>query len=518
VRRCVALLIVVIYLSAIVALGTIPVQPPKRVSTSSNGGSSLPDIENFIRQVESWKDNYKDRFEYLQKLLYKPAWTNTSYVPPDVWLYYPQSANKTINRTDEIKIEALIQNTNSIEIRRALFLNLEIMEPGETTFKPAKAGVKIIQVNEYDEKTETALRAFPEISSFRFLKRVGDVKLRISWTDGEYKLYSSRENISPEYGCYPELVLNVTNIPPRINNSTMKVDPVQAKWDDYIQYTGSFKEMGLAQNAGTNIVKEESPVQVTLYIYNNSQEVFNKTKPFLPEDAITFSTRDASLFKESDAGKNFTYRYSCTDGIIGGPNTTWSEVKVGPNIRPNPKIKVSDLRARCEDENYYWWQNYDFSMKAKSMSTDPVNLKVDLYTDTPNHPGKQIASRVVTVLSNNDTEVNFPNVKPFDVADANLTFSYHFGLSAPDQDGKNSIGNNGFKINSKVVPYSIYHPIMVVNLVAIFIVILIGSMLIEFKLQRGIEAQESQSKKISGNKGRSGVNLQRAISKIFKRD
>jgi hypothetical protein len=486
VRQHVALLIVVIYLSAIVALGTIPVPPPKKVPTSSSSSSRSPDIENFIRQVESWKDNYKDRFEYLQKLLYKPAWTNTSYVPPDVWLYYPPSANNTINRTDEVKIEAIIQNTNSIEIRRALFLNLEIMEPGETSFKPAKAGVQIIQVNEYDETEKTARRTFPELSSFRFLKRVGDVKLRVSWTDGEYKLYSSRENSFPDYGYYPELALNVTNIPPQINNSTMKVDPMLAKWDDYIQYTGSFEEIGLAQNTGSNVGKEENPIQVTLHIYNNSQEVFNKTKPFLPEDSISFSTKDASLFKESDSGKNFTYRYSCTDGIIGGPNTTWSGVGEGPHIRPNPKIKVTNLKASCEDENYYWWQNYNFSIEAKSQSSEPVNLKVDLYTDTMAHPGKRVASQSVIVPGNDSIDVIFKDVKPFDVADANQVFHYYFGYSAPDQDGKSQsnslIGPKA--INSKLVRYEIYSWEMILNILLILGLSMASGILLERRMLR----------------------------------
>jgi hypothetical protein len=487
-RRFVAILLILIYLSVVVAQGDvdIPVTSGGARVSSSGGGSKSPEIENFIRQVEGWKNNYKDRFEYLQKLLYKPAWTNTSYVPPDVWLYYPPSDNKTINRTDEIKVEAIIQNTNPIEIRRALFLNLEIMEPGESSFKPAKTGVQIIQVNEYDENEKTARRVFPELSSFNFLKRVGEVKLRVSWTDGEYKLYSSRENSFPEYGYYPELALNVKNIPPMINNSTMKVDPMLAKWDDYIQYTASFEDTGAAQNTGGSAGNEENPVQVTLHIYNDSLEVFNKTKPFLPGDAITFSTRDASIFKESDASKNFTYRYSCTDGIKGGLNTTWSKEENGPNIRPNPRIKVTNLKASCEDENYYWWQNYNFSLEAKSQSSEPVDLKVDLYTDTPAHPGRFIASQAVIVPTNSSVDIIFKSMQPFDVADADQTFRYYFRYSAPDQNSRTQSDKMpGLKvINTKLIRYDTISGLGIGNIAVMLLMALLISWLVERRFYR----------------------------------
>jgi hypothetical protein len=490
-RRRVALfslLLLAAYLTFMVAQGDVkvPVTSGKASTSSGGGGSRSPDIENFIRQVESWKTNYKDRFEYLQKLLYKPAWTNTSYVPPDVWLYYPPSANKTINRTDEVKMEAIILNKNPIEIKRALYLTLEIMEPGETSFKPANTGVQIIQVNEYDEKEQTARRTFPELNSFGYLNKVGDVKLRVKWTDGEYKLYSSREKSFPDYGYYPELILNITNIPPRINNSTMKVEPLQAKWDDYIQYTGSFEEIGSANNSRTIVGQEEHPVQVTLHIYNNSQEVFNITKPFLPRGAISFSTKDASLFKESDAGKNFSYRYSSTDGIKGGPNTTWSALGDGPRIRPNPRIKVDNLKASSEDENYYWWQEYNFSLEAKSQSSAPVDLRVDLYTDTPEHPGKLAASQTVIVPVNESIPIVFSSIRPFDVADANQTFRYYFGYSAPDQYGKtrSDIIQGERAIGAKLINQDLAISTGIASVVAIFAVCLLIGAVIERRFYR----------------------------------
>jgi hypothetical protein len=508
-RGFVVILLILIYISVIVAQGDVDVPVTSggaRVSSGGGGGSRSPDIENFIRQVESWKTNSPERFDYLKTLLFKQNFTTSKYVAPAVWLYYP-SKNKTISRYDPIEIGALVLNTNPIEIRRALYLTMEIQEPGETGFKPAKAATQIIQVNEYNDVWNTSLRVFPDLSSFEYLRQVGTVRLRVNVTDGQYKYKSSIQTNDPEHGYYGDLLLNVSNIPPAVNNTTMSVSPNVAKWDDYIQYTASMEDIMKGKKATTIASKEENPVQVTLYIYNASNKVFNITKPFLPTDPISFSTKDANIFREQDAGKNFTYRYSCTDGIKGGNNTTWTKFGEGPHLRQNPKIKVIDPKADCEEGTFYWWQNYKFGLKVMSLSPDPVNLKVDLYTNTPDHPGKYIASQTMLVPSNNYTEIDFLNVRPFDVADANKTFSYYFGFSAPDQDGKNTIGANGFGLNPKIMPYSIYHPLMLFNLGFMLILIVGVNLLIERKLKRGIKAQESSSGKASRKNGRGGANL-----------
>ena len=66
-------------------------------------------------------------------------------------------------------------------------MKLEIQEPGEKNFKPAKTATQIIQVNDYNEKTNaTAIKNFPLIfTSFGYLKKVGDVKFRINISDGQ---------------------------------------------------------------------------------------------------------------------------------------------------------------------------------------------------------------------------------------------------------------------------------------------------------------------------------------------
>ena len=68
-RGFVAVLLIFFCLSVIVVQGDRDVPPPSpSKASSSGGGSRSPDIENFIRQVESWKTNYPDRFDYLKKL------------------------------------------------------------------------------------------------------------------------------------------------------------------------------------------------------------------------------------------------------------------------------------------------------------------------------------------------------------------------------------------------------------------------------------------------------------------
>jgi hypothetical protein len=201
---------------------------------------------------------------------------------------------------------------------------------------------------------------------------------------------------------------------------------------------------------------------------------------------ISFSTKDANIFKEMDAGKNFTYRYSATDGIKGGNNMTWTNLGYGPNIRPNPKIKVTDLNASCEDNNYYWWQGYNFGLKAKSQGAGPVSLKVDLYTDTPAHPGRRIASQTVIVPTNDTIDAPFKDTHPFDVADANQTFSYYFRYSVPDQDGRSqSITKIGPSvINARLIRYDTISALGLGNVLLILIFALLFGTMVERRFYR----------------------------------
>jgi hypothetical protein len=455
-------------------------------SGGGGGGSKVPDIDNFIRQMEGWKNNYPERFDYLKKLLYKEPFTTQKYVPPAVWVYYPPENNTTVSRNEEIDIGAVVLNQNPIEIRRALYLNLEAQGPGDTEFKPAKTGTQITQVNEYDDKTNTTVRIFPDFKSFSYLKRVGDVKLRIKVSDGQYDYYSSIQNDSPKDGYYGDLKMKVYDIPPRINNSTMYVSQSSDRWDDFIEYTASLEDDHLNDSLTPSINKDQNAVFVTLHILLNGTEMNNITKPFLMGDPVIFSTKDKNIFNETDAGKNFSYCYSCTDGVIGGNNTTWSEVKNGPYLRPNPKIKVDDLTMKSEDGNYYWWQKYAFGVRMKSQNKDGETVMVALYTDTPTYPKRYVLSKPVYLSGANYTDVSFTDVSPFDVADCSKTFRYYFTYTSPDQYGKyeSSLADGPQEINPRLISYDIASFPAVANLLVIIMAALIIGIAIERRFYR----------------------------------
>jgi hypothetical protein len=147
---------------------------------------------------------------------------------------------------------------------------------------------------------------------------------------------------------------------------------------------------------------------------------------------------------------------------------------------------VTNLNASCEDNHYYWWQGYNFGLRAKSQGTEPVNLKVDLFTDTSANPGKLIASQTVLVTTNDSIDINFKGAHPFDVADCNNTFRYYFRYSEPDQDGRTQSDRmSGPKvINSKLVRYEIYSWEMILNLLLVIGLSLVSGILLEKKIFR----------------------------------
>jgi hypothetical protein len=452
-------------------------------SSGGGGGSRAPDIDAFTQQLEYWKTYYPDKLDYIKKLLYKEPFTTAEYVPPAVWVYYP--SNKTnVSRFEDLAIGAMVQTENPIEIRRAIYLTLEIQAPGETQFKPAKVGTQIIQVNEYSDKN-TTIRMFPELQSLSFLQRMGEVKIRINVTDGQYRYDSMIQDDYPQMGYYGQLKLNVYNIPPQINSSTMKVSPDPAKWDDYIQYSAALQAQGKNQSS-TSLDKDQRGVEVTLHIFDGDKETNSITKPFLPGDTVIFSTRDKSIFNENDSGKNFTYRYSATDGVLGGPNTTWTEVVPGPHMRPLAKIRVGDLLIKPEDDNYYWWQKYLFGIGIKSQSQNGEVVTVSLYTDTPSHPKKFVSSQSVRITGENYTEVTFADTRPFNVADRDQLFRYYFTYSSPDQSGKyESTWTDGpKKINPKLMQYEMASLPGIANLFLILVAAISAGVLLERRFFR----------------------------------
>jgi hypothetical protein len=401
------------------------------------GGSSLS-LDKFKNYLERWQKEDPDKFDLVKKLLYKEPWTKTEYDNPRVNINY-NASKLNITRNDPLRIRAYVENPNSEEIRRALYLHLEVKEPGDTAFKPI--GLRqIIQVNEYTftGKTNITSIEFPEPTSFHYLKKVGNVELRINVSDGRNRYTSLNSPSSPNYGYFSLLSLNVDNIPPMINNSTLWVTP-NATWDGFVEYRASLNDTGWELAA---LGSKKSTINATLHIYdeNGTTEKLKLPKVFPEGDEIVFSTKDAAIFSESDAGKNFTYNISVSDGIIGGANTTWSETGIGPRLKRTAKIIVAEPSGQdAEDGSNSWWHQYSFSVKVKAKDPDLESVQVALYTDTPDNKGRFVSSAgnplKLAVNTDNYTVFEFKNVKPFDVKDRDKNFSYYFTYDVEDMSG-----------------------------------------------------------------------------------
>lgn len=502
-RRFAAILLIFIYLSVIIAQGDvdIPVTSGGTKTSSSGGGSRSPDIENFIRQAESWKANYPDRFDYLKKLFYKEPFNTETYKIPAVLIYY--LGNTTVNRTDELKINAYVINNNPIEIRRALYLTFEEQDPGSGSFKQVNPAPQIIQTNEYREKSNDTTWTLPDLTSFQALKSAGQVRLRIKVTDGQYDWYSSNTTASAPH-FYGDLVLNVKNNPPTLKNISL-TGPNPARYNDPLEYVSRADD------------PNGDMVNVTLHVLDvKGNERRNVSQDVKAGDQVIFKASQYGLFGESDAGKNFTYYYTYGDGI----NITNTSIFDGPHLRTSPKLWVENPKLVPEDENYYWWQKYNFGVDISNQDPGDYNVTVTLYVDTPSHPWLKVETKDVKVSKSPQT-VLF-DAHPFDVTDTNQSFAYKFKFSEFEQHGNDFIEASGAKINSKVVPYAIYDPIMVFNLAMMLSLIVGGSLLIERKLKRGIEAQENASGRSKSKKmqmaGRSGNGIASRITSLFRRN
>jgi hypothetical protein len=242
-------------------------------------------------------------------------------------------------------------------------------------------------------------------------------------------------------------------------------------------------------------------INVTLHILDaKGKELDNKTQITLP-GIVSFKAGEYGFFSETDAGKNFTYYYSFDDGI----NSNRTGIQQGPNLRRGPKLYVDKFNVTPESSNCYWWQWYTFSIRAKNQNPESFDVIFTLFSRTENSDWRTIESKTVKV-GPEPQMIYFNKTEPFVVADANATFSYRIKLSEYDQNGKDVLEAVGPKINAKVVPYAIYDPVMAANLAILIFAILAGSLLLERKLKRGTESQESSSGKAGENDDRDGKN------------
>ena len=374
-------------------------------------------------------------------------------------IYY--LGNTSLNRSDKLNIDAYVINNNPIEIRRALYLTFEEQDPGSKSFKQVNPSPQIIQTNEYREKFNDTTRTLPDLTSFQGLKSVGLVKLRIKVTDGQYDWYSSNtSNIAPPL--FGDLMLTVKNNPPTLENISL-IGPNPTRYNDPLDY----------------VAKADDPngdiVNVTLHVLDEKGvERKNVSQEVKAGDQVLFKTSQYGFFGEGDAGKNFTYYYTYGDGI----NITNTSIFDGPHLKTSPKIWVENPKVEAEDQNSYWWQKYTFSLDMSNQNPGESNVSVSLYTNTPAHPWKKYETKQMH-LTNEPQTVRF-DAWPFDVSDANQSFSYRFSFSADEQQGKDFIERASKDvINAKLVKYELISGTGLINLILIILMSFIGGIFIE---------------------------------------
>jgi hypothetical protein len=322
--------------------------------------------------------------------------------------------------------------------------------------------------------------------------------MRVKVSDGTQPWYSSDSNNAVDPPFYRELVLNVINRPPEIKNVSLGPDP--AKYNDPVEYSAEVND------------PDGDLVNLTLHVLDDQgRERRNVTQEVLAGGKVTFKASEYGFFAEGDAGKNFTYYYTYGDGI----NVTRTVVMQGPHIQPSPKIWVENPRVIPEDENYYWWQRYTFSVDIRNQNHNEFDVAVSLYTDTPAHPWKRHETKTIKVTEKLQT-VSF-DLNPFDVADRNQSFSYRLRYSATDQKGNALIeGSSSRKINEKLVSNQITSLAMIgLSLMLIPLLALAGGIFMERRFKWGRERSErTRDDKVSSQAG--GISMNHILKWVFK--
>lgn len=467
------------------------------------GGGSKVDIDKLIKAVEDGKKSKPAKVEELKTLLWKDPITSENYTLPTVLLYY--KGNTTLSRTEPLQIYTVITNNNPPEMRRMLDLYLEAKEPGSSEYRRVNSWPNKIQANEYSEKTNTTQRIWNDLPSFAYLKEIGEVRLRINASDGVNKWSTaSYKEIKPPF--YSELVFNVTNSLPEMGD--FNITPVGlVRYNDPIVYRANAKD------------SDGDLLNVTLHILDESgNEIRNETVNSMP-GPIIFKANEYGFFAEADAGKNFTYYYSYDDGIDFVSKDPEDPLP-GPSIRKGAKLSVDRPGFSYTSENYYWWERYGFSVRAKNLNPEVYDVAFTLFTRTTGGEWTQVEAKTEKI-GPNPIVVYFNRTRPFLVSDAGKTFYYKVKYSEKDQNDRDSIEGQGKLISSKIVPYRIYDWIMVLNLSLMLIIITMVGFFMERTLQKGVEAHEMSEGKSRGKKdkimGKSPTSIVDSVKSILRR-
>ena len=449
------------------------------------GGSKQIDINGLLKAVQDGKKNTPQKFEELRTILWKDPITSEEYQMPVVLMYY-KGNNTTVSRNQPLEIITIATNNNPLEMRRMLDLYLVVKEPGSDKYERINSWPEKIQTNEYSEKTNTTMRIWGMLPSFSYLKNVGEARVRVNVSDGVNKWSTaSYSALLPPY--YSELVFNVTNSLPVMSDFDV-IPGGLVRYNDPIEYKANIADA------------DGDLLNVTLHILDESGvELKNETLNMKP-GPVSFKANEYGFFNEADAGKNFTYYYSYDDGIDFISKDPKDPLK-GPNIRKGPKLSVDKLSFSSTSENYYWWEKYGFNLRAKNLNPEEYEVSFTLSTRTGNNEWTSVDTKTVRI-GPDPVEVHFNDTKPFQVTDAGQILYYKVKYSEYDQNGKDTIEQTGTRINAKIVPYSIYNPVMVLNLMSMLFLIILGGFLIERHLKKGIEAHEIASGNGGGRNGK----------------
>ena len=468
------------------------------------GGSKQVDIDRLLKAVEDGKKNKPEKFEELKTLLWKDPITSENYTLPTVLLYYGGN-NTTVSRTEPVEVMTVIKNNNLPEMRRMLDLYLEAKEPGSDEYRRLNLFPNKIQANEYNAKTNITQRIWNDLPSFAYLKEVGEVRLRVNASDGVNKWSTaSYKDLEPPF--YSELVFNVTNSLPRMSQFNVTPGGL-VRYNDPIEYKANIED------------EDGDMLNVTLHILDeNGNEIGNETLNTNP-GPVSFKANEYGFFKEDDAGKNFTYYYSYDDGINSTARDP-EEPLTGPSLRKGAKLAVDRLSFVSASENYYWWDRYGFSVRAKNLNPEEYDVSFTLYSRTEDGEWTTVESKTEKI-GINPVVVYFNQTTPFLVNDAGKTFYYRIRYSENDQSGRDSLERQGEVLNSKIVPYRIYDGIMVFNLFLMLAVLALLGFFMERGLQKGVEAHESASGRGAGNGASvsriSEINSAKSVIKMLRR-
>lgn len=502
-RKLVCILVVLALLLSVQNV----IGPATKSSGSSSGGggggggSTKVDLEKILKAVQDGKKSKPDKFEELKLLLWKDPITNENYTIPTVLMYYEKN-NTTVSRTEPVAIETVITNNNPLEMRRMLDMYLEVKEPGSSEYRRVNSWPEKVQTNDYGRVTNTTKRTWSMLPSFIYLNTVGEVRARVNVSDGVNKWSTDDYRVSPPY--YGEIVFNVTNSLPEMNSFNV-TPPGLVRYNDPIEYKA-------------NIVDSDGDLlNVTLHILDDKgAEIRNQTQNRLP-GPVSFKANEYGFFTEENAGQNFSYYYSFDDGINFVNRSTQEPIE-GPGIKKSAKLFVERLVSTGSSENYYWWDRYGFSLRAKNQNPEEYDVSFTLSTKTGTDEWTTVET-ITKKIGPDPVTVQFNETQPFKVTDAGKTYYYRVKYSEYDQHGLDSMENKGNTIDPKIVPYKIYDVVMIANLLMLLLIPFFG-LFLERSLKKGIEAHEGSNKKDRDRKkvsGKSEKNILDSIKKMVKR-